>query len=316
MNEELLGAALKYFKMGFSIIPVGQDKKPLIQWKEFQERKPTEEEVKGWFSNLGVTGIGIVTGKISGIIVLDAEAGADISGLKIPKTPTVTTGGGGAHYWLKYDSKEKIANGVRVFPLIDIRGEGGYIIAPPSLHPTGKLYQWAEGFGIDEVRLASVPKWLTDKLQQEKIEPSDKDWSEILKGVVAGERNENAASVVGKLLAHLSPGQWESFAWPALKGWNLQNYPPLPARELKTVWESIKQEHVYEMQETNKPTSQANILLETIIGRKDVTLFHDEQSDGYIALDISGHREIRAKNTHKNSNFFIVYVFFTKHTNV
>jgi len=294
MNEELLGAALKYFKMGFSIIPVGQDKKPLIQWKEFQERKPTEEEVKGWFSNLGVTGIGIVTGKISGIIVLDAEAGADISGLKIPKTPTVTTGGGGAHYWLKYDSKEKIANGVRVFPLIDIRGEGGYIIAPPSLHPTGKLYQWAEGFGIDEVRLASVPKWLTDKLQQEKIEPSDKDWSEILKGVVAGERNENAASVVGKLLAHLSPGQWESFAWPALKGWNLQNAPPLPESELRSVFESISKKEIENQAEekSDQGISQVKKII-SLVETEDILLFHDQRNKPYAAIEKDGIRIIK-----------------------
>ena len=84
MNKELLDSAIKYLNLGFSIIPVGQDKKPLIQWKDFQNRRPTEKEIQDWLSNLNVVGIGIVTGIVSGIIVLDTEKGADFTGLKIP----------------------------------------------------------------------------------------------------------------------------------------------------------------------------------------------------------------------------------------
>jgi len=237
MQNKLLDEAIKYLNLGFSIIPVGQDKKPLIQWKEFQNRKPTEKEVTEWFSNFNITGIGIVTGKISGLIVLDAEKGADFTGLKIPTTPTVNTGGGGVHYYFKLPENFTVKNSVRFRPLMDIRGEGGFVVAPPSLHPSGKYYEWAIDFA--SAKLTNMPKWLTEALQQKKSEATNKDWAEILKGVSMGERNETATSVAGKLLAHFPKTEWESVAWPILKSLNLQNTPPLPESELRTTFKSI-----------------------------------------------------------------------------
>ena len=146
LSNELLEAALKYLSLGFSVIPVGENKIPAITWKEFQTRKATEQEVRSWFSNPGVVGVGIVTGKISGLAVLDMEAGADFTGLKIPTTPTSKTGGGGAHYYFKYPSQGKFQNSVRFLPLMDTRGDGGYVIAPPSLHSSGKHYECSIDF--------------------------------------------------------------------------------------------------------------------------------------------------------------------------
>jgi hypothetical protein len=62
-----------YLDNKMSCFPVGKDKKPLIQWKEYQERRATEEEVDKWIETFPEMQIGIVTGKISGIIVVDIE---------------------------------------------------------------------------------------------------------------------------------------------------------------------------------------------------------------------------------------------------
>ncbi len=97
MNNELLLAALFYLKSGFSVIPVGKDKKPLILWKGFQTRRPTEKEMKTWFQLPNVHGIGIVTGAISGIAVVDVEKGGVINDL--PETAMSQTGGGGWHLY-------------------------------------------------------------------------------------------------------------------------------------------------------------------------------------------------------------------------
>ncbi len=237
MNNKLLCEAIKYLDLGFSIIPVGQDKKPLIQWKEFQERKPTIEELEKWFANPSATGIAIITGKISDLIVLDAESGADFTGLKIPKTPTVKTGGGGVHCYFKLPKNFVVQNSVRFRPLMDIRGEGGCVVAPPSLHPSGKYYEWAIDFASAE--LANMPKWLIENLEHKKSEATNKDWAEVLNGVGMGERNETATSVAGKLLIHFPTTEWESVVWPTLKGWNLQNKPPLPESELRATFKSI-----------------------------------------------------------------------------
>src|SRR2546427_470990 len=63
-----------YTRRGWSIIPIGcGDKRPLVRWEEFQYRRPTAEEVQAWLSCWPQAGIGIVTGSISRIVVLDID---------------------------------------------------------------------------------------------------------------------------------------------------------------------------------------------------------------------------------------------------
>src|SRR3989344_7328114 len=133
MNE-LLSSALEYLSHGFSVIPVS-GKTPLVEWTEFQNRKPAKEEVTKWFSELNPTGIGIITGKISGIIVVDIEK--DGSTEDLPETVKVKTGGSGFHYYYRYTGIS-IKNSVKkIRDNTDIRSDGGYVIAPPSIHPNG-----------------------------------------------------------------------------------------------------------------------------------------------------------------------------------
>ncbi len=135
-----------YVSKGFSIIPLKpRDKKPAIEtWKIFQTHKPTDDNLKKWFGNGSKNNIGIVTGAISGICVLDfdtPEAYELAKKIGLPDTPTVKTGKG-YHYYFKY------REGIRNFqkrddlPGIDLRGDGGYVVAPPSIHPSGEKYEW------------------------------------------------------------------------------------------------------------------------------------------------------------------------------
>jgi len=282
MNN-LLDIAKKYLGMGFSIIPVGRDKKPLISWKEFQERKPTIEELEGWFSNPSVTGIAIITGRISGVIVLDTEEGADITGLEIPKTPTAISGGGGIHYYFKYSEKENIINNVRFLPLMDIRSEGGYIVVPPSLHPSGNSYAWLENFGIDEVEIAETPEWLLKAMSQKKSGATEKNWPELLEGVAEGQRNDTAASITGKLLFSFPANQWEYMAWPLLKNWNLKNNPPLEENELRSVFESIAKKQAEDIKDTTEQEGKGTQTQDLIalVKEKNIELFHDQYNEAH-----------------------------------
>ncbi len=81
MTSPVLEAALDYLSRGWSILPVSQDKRPLRPWAEFQTRRPTEAEVRGWYAKWPSAGVGIVCGKISGHIVVDVDprAGGDIT---------------------------------------------------------------------------------------------------------------------------------------------------------------------------------------------------------------------------------------------
>src|SRR5262249_47888101 len=72
--SELLMAALAYQKKLFSVIPIAaRDKKPLVGWEAYQTRRATEEEIKAWLAKWPDANIGIVTGPISGLIVVDLD---------------------------------------------------------------------------------------------------------------------------------------------------------------------------------------------------------------------------------------------------
>ena len=132
--------AKKYLAKNISVIPVGKDKKPLINWKEYQTRLASQSEAFEWWQKWPDANIGIVTGKISGITVIDVEAGGDIS--RFPSTTIIRTGGGGWHLYYQYCAG--MENKTRVFPLTDVRGNGGFVVAPPSIHSSGKKYEVEE----------------------------------------------------------------------------------------------------------------------------------------------------------------------------
>jgi archaellum biogenesis ATPase FlaH len=208
-----------------SIIPVGRDKRPLINWKEFQTRKATVDEIKEWFKKWPDANIGIVTGKVSDIAVVDVEKGGDTTGL--PETTIAKTGGGGWHYYYRYS--EGIENKARIRPLTDIRGEGGFVVAPPSFHSSGNRYEWIKKYA----NLAPFPKYLFGI--KEKT-----DWTDIVTGVSQGQRNESAAKYIGKMMSMFEPDTWEKTVWPTVRNWNNNNNPPMPERELRMTYESIQ----------------------------------------------------------------------------
>ncbi len=167
-----LQAALHYLEKGFSVIPIRPDKKPFTQWTEFQRRLATEAEIREWWDKWPKANVGIVTGEISGVFVVDCdneEAYQKIQELLpdnfvscIVKSPR------GYHIYLFYSASQTIGNATGIMPGVDIRGEGGYIIAPPSINAEGKAYSWMQGLGIDEVAPAAAPYALLSALNNNK----------------------------------------------------------------------------------------------------------------------------------------------------
>lgn len=227
-----LEIARKYVKAGFSVIPIPlKSKIPLIAWKEYQTRFPTDEELVAWF--VGNENIAIITGELSGVTVVDVDAKSGgletIKTLRLPLTWSVRTGGGGWHYYYKYDKRASQTAGI--YRGIDIRNDGGYVIAPPSVHATGLRYEWS----WKEDEKADFPISL---FQQKEI--IKKDWTEIIgKGATTGNRNDLATRVFGALFNLVQPSEWESIVYPLGQAWNAKNNPPLPERELRNVFESI-----------------------------------------------------------------------------
>lgn len=158
---EFLKEALNYAKKGFSVIPLlPGDKKAAVPWTEFQKRCATLEEVAEWWIRWPNANIGLVTGRISDLLVVDLDKYKPEYDPKIElehfdslNTPTAESPRGGNHLYFKFTEGITIAAGL--FPGVDIRGEGGYIVAPPSVNGTGNPYKWI--VGLEERERATLP---------------------------------------------------------------------------------------------------------------------------------------------------------------
>lgn len=286
-KNELLEAAFLYQEMGFSVIPVGKNKKPLIPWKKYQGEKAGKEQIEAWFKDFNVLGIGIVTGAISGIVVVDIEKGGKYNDL--PPSICSQTGGGGIHIFYQYDPKHPISNFTRIRQLTDIRGDGGYVIVPPSGHPSGGSYSWLKEPGENEMQ--TFPYFLLEAKKDED-EGISKNWTEFSKDKVSmGQRNDQAAKVIGKLLHKIDPELWDSLGWPEIQKWNQENCEiPLKENELKKVWESIKKAQrgsVKKKKDKNKEKDAIEIYSKTFKGGAMVETYYDQdlEKTGFLVYE-------------------------------
>lgn len=159
-----LEAAIEYVeKYKFSVIPlIPGDKKPSIKWEPFQTKRPDKPTLVSWFGNNPKANIGIVTGKVSDLFVIDLDKYAEgyseeIANQYIPEsviTPTVETARGGQHLYFNCPDGD-ITIKARALPGIDFRGNSGYVVAPPSINGDGNSWKWT--IGLDTPREA-VPE--------------------------------------------------------------------------------------------------------------------------------------------------------------
>lgn len=160
--ETLLTSALSYRQKGFSVIPVRSNKKPYIRWEQYQQKKATPDEIKAWWKKWPTANIGIVTGAISGIAVIDIDTpeGFEEINKYIPDSleiPTATTPRGGQHLYFQCSDKT-LMNNARTIPGCDLRANGGYIIAPPSRNGSGKPYAWRGRLSLDDLAPPTMPE--------------------------------------------------------------------------------------------------------------------------------------------------------------
>jgi hypothetical protein len=149
---------------GWSVFPLQpRGKKPLCEWKKFQVERASIEQVREWTKR--ECNIGIVTGRISKIVVLDLdseEAIAEAKRLGLPHTSTVRTGKG-LHVYFRHPGSFDVPNATGIFLGADIRGDGGYVVGPGSVHANGKVYTWATPPGLYD--FAPLPEWLFERLK-------------------------------------------------------------------------------------------------------------------------------------------------------
>lgn len=231
-------SALEYLEKGYSIIPVGKDKRPLLSsWKEFQSRQPTEDELTVWFKKWPEANIGIVTGRVSNITVIDVDTYNGASPTPFSPTFTVRTGNGGLQLYYKYQEGFTIsANAYPQFPHVDMRNDGGFVVAPPSRitphTPEGKKRKGLYTVEND-VEPSDFPLHLFTPNTKTKRSLSSR------LAVSTGNRNDSIASVIGTILRTLDPSEFETEGWKAVLIANKTYNPPLPQKELQTTFDSI-----------------------------------------------------------------------------
>jgi len=145
MND-LLAAAVEYSRSGLSVIPIGADKRPLVKWKEFQERRASEAQIGMWWEMWPNANVGLVTGHVSGIIVLDCDNEIAMQEwqthfAELGLATSCCKTGRGAHFYFQHPGGT-VKNFAGKIEGLDLRGDGGYVIAPPSIHASGVLYEW------------------------------------------------------------------------------------------------------------------------------------------------------------------------------
>ena len=150
------------------------------------QRKATTDpqQIRRWWSREPRANIGIATGELSGLLVLDVDVGDGKPGLASlgelearhgarPRTWEVQTGGGGLHVYLRHPGGDRrIGNRAGILPGLDLRGDGGYVVAPPSLHASGRRYTWLEAGDAPEV--PAPAGWLLAVLDAVDEKPGDR----------------------------------------------------------------------------------------------------------------------------------------------
>ena len=213
-------------------------------------------QVESWWSQYPSANIGIATGEINGLLVIDVDIKHDqgkygdesLKDLEselgeLPETWTAITGSGGLHYYFRYPEGHEVKNSAsKLGQDIDIRGQGGYVVAPPSVHPeTGQRYEWESSSDPTEIELAELPeKWLERlerKVTGETLGESQKRVFEIPETIPEGARNDTLFRYGASL---------RSKSVPAVKTLELLRQlnhekcnPPIPDGELQKIYDSV-----------------------------------------------------------------------------
>jgi Bifunctional DNA primase/polymerase, N-terminal/Primase C terminal 1 (PriCT-1) len=198
--------------------------------------------ITDWWTAWPDANIAIATGAVI-VVDVDPRHGGDAALAQLearhgnfPATWRVRTGGGGLHIYFTTPPDVVIKNSAgQLGAGLDVRGHGGYVVAPPSAHISGGKYEWAVGKD-----LAPMPAWLLNALQQPctKIASPSADWRELVRnGVTEGKRNAAAARLAGHLLRrYVDP----HVTLELLMAWNsVRCAPPLAPPEIKTIVNSI-----------------------------------------------------------------------------
>jgi len=203
--------------------------------------------IRAWWTRCPDANIGIRTGRESGLVVLDIDPrnGGDesLEDLRaaygdLPETVSCLTGGGGSHHYFAHpgDREVKCATNLGGFRGIDLKADGGYVIAPPSQHASGREYVWNVLLHPEETALAPCPSFILGLAGQRTEPPPGGARPGDGEPVREGARNATLTSLAGTMRRR---GMSESAILAALVEENARFQPPLAADEVASIAKSV-----------------------------------------------------------------------------
>ncbi|MHB8587118.1 MAG: phage/plasmid primase, P4 family [Thermoplasmatota archaeon] len=168
---QLLEAALTYASRGWPVFLLKPRSKEPLTPHGFKDATTNETQIRAWWTAAREANVGIATGAPAGLVVLDVDAKS--GGLEtlrtmeaqcggLGETPLGLTPGGGRHAYFRHPGTD-VRSRTGIAPGLDIRADGGYVVAPPSVHPNGGTYAWHPNLPLT-TRLADIPAWLLERI--------------------------------------------------------------------------------------------------------------------------------------------------------
>jgi Bifunctional DNA primase/polymerase, N-terminal/AAA domain/Primase C terminal 1 (PriCT-1) len=261
LREALLEAALHYARRGWPVLPLhsvrggrcscGRDcgraagKHPRTA-SGVRDASADEAVIRTWWERWPDANLGVATGPASGLLVLDvdpAHGGDDSLELLLarhgapPGGPISHTGGGGRHLLFAHPGSRVPSRCGALGSGLDVRSDGGYIVAPPSRHRSGRLYEWEPSSHPDEIPLPPAPPWLVEGATAAIDRPSRPAALPLDDTIQEGRRNETLTSLAGSMRRS---GMTSDEIEAALAPVNARRcIPPLAHAELRTIARSV-----------------------------------------------------------------------------
>lgn len=180
-------------RLGLSVIPVPRPngrqhdgKRPSIAWREFQTRLPTGAEMQRWFGDRA-TNLAVITGGVSGVVVVDVDSEEAVPWVRehLPQTPWIVRTRRGWHLYYRHPGVP-VGNRAHLGGMkLDVRGDGGYVIGPGSLHASGAAYRAIGDWTVPREKLPVLEANLLAKLAkpaQPQLPPMRATGNEVERG--------------------------------------------------------------------------------------------------------------------------------------
>jgi hypothetical protein len=244
-------AALAYAARGLAILPLATGAKTPLTRNGCKSASKDAQQITSWWTKSPDANVGIATGSPSlNLVVIDVDRKANgVDGDDalavltaafgdLPTTWEVKTGGGGRHIYFTTPDGKTVKNRIGFVPGVDVRGEDGYVVGPPSVHQSGRRYAWEVSHHPDEVPIARLPGWLFDLLTRTgsviSLAGQGQSGEERF---FEGRRNSALASLAGTMRRRGMPEEAILAALVVLN--RRQCSPPLSGEEVAKIARSI-----------------------------------------------------------------------------